>query len=130
MPAIARDHSRQDRVGHRHQTFDVGVDHLLPVVEIGALGRLEAAREPGVVDQQIDRGQLRREPGDRALDRGAVPHVERQRQRDRVAELGRERREPLGAAADGDDAVATRREAASNRDAESRGGASDEDDHE
>ena len=66
-------------VRERHQRGDVGVDHLLPVREIRALRGRGALREAGVVDQQVDGAERRRQRVERRAHRGCVAHVERGR---------------------------------------------------
>ena len=48
---------RQQGVGHRHQTGDVGVDHRFPVLQRHLLRRQRRQRQPGVVDQGGDIGE-------------------------------------------------------------------------
>ena len=94
-----------------------------------ALRRFEPARQARVVDQQVDRRELRRKLGDRARDGRLIAHVERQARADRRAELAREGVQPVGAAAGDDQAVTLAGEAAGDGGAEPGGGAGDEDEH-
>src|SRR3984957_13549645 len=54
VTAAAGDHAGQDGAGAVDQALAVGVDHLVPVVKLGLLGRLEAEREAGVIDKHVD----------------------------------------------------------------------------
>ncbi len=52
-----------------HKTGAVRVNHGGPVVEGRALGRIDAEREAGVVDQHVDCGEFRRQRGGHGCDR-------------------------------------------------------------
>jgi hypothetical protein len=102
VPAVARHHSGQDRARAVNDALDVGVDHRLPIVEIG-LGRgLEAEREPGIVDEDVGVGEGAGQGRDRGLDRRALAHVEMQRMKIR-AEFLRQHREAIVAPPGADD---------------------------
>ncbi len=49
---------RQQGVGDRHQTGDIGVDHRFPVLQRHLLRRQRRQRQPGVVDQGGDIGEI------------------------------------------------------------------------
>jgi hypothetical protein len=102
VAAAALDHPGEHGARQVDQALAVGVDHLVPVVEVGALRRLEALGEAGVVDQDVDRGKRGRQRPHRALDGLAVAHVELEGEH-AIAELGDELRQPVGAARACDD---------------------------
>ena len=79
MAAAPLDHPRHDGAGHIEQPFDVGVDHLLPVLDVALVELFQAAAEAGVVDQHVDFGPLRRQRADSLLDGLAVAHIEADR---------------------------------------------------
>src|SRR6202042_552372 len=99
----AGDHARQHRAGAVDQALAVGVDHLVPVVQVGVLGRVQAEREAGVVHQQVYRPEPLRQRGDVRRDAVTVPDVKLHRE-DLPAELVLEILQPIRAAGGGDDA--------------------------
>ncbi len=58
-PVVALDHIRQDQPRHVQQAFDVGVDHLIPIVGLGGPGGIGAFGQAGVVDEDRDVGDER-----------------------------------------------------------------------
>ena len=82
LAAAALDHPRRDRARDEERARQVDVEHALPLVERPLLERL-APRHAGVVDQHVDRPELRDTCGDRLL----VGDVERRG--DRAAESPR-----------------------------------------
>jgi len=126
VTAPAGDHAGQDRAGAVHQALAVGVDHLVPVVKFGFLGRLEAEREAGVVDEHVDGFELRWQPSDGRRDRTLVPDVKGQRE-NLGTEFGREVPDPLRPAGGHDDACPVGREPAGHRGTEAAARARDED---
>ena len=80
VPARARDHSRDDGAGAIEQAFDVGVDHLVPVVGVVFPDFCKTAAEPGVVHEDVDVGPLGRERGERLFHLFALGHVELEEQ--------------------------------------------------
>ncbi|CAM2343937.1 hypothetical protein BVIET440_90228 [Burkholderia vietnamiensis] len=128
VAAAARDHPGQQRVRDRHETGAVRVDHRVPFVEAGVLGRLDTEREAGVVDQHVERREFGGKGGRHRFDGGAVAHVEFEWQQ-RVAQFRGERIEPILAARGGDDAVAALDEGTGDGCAEAGGRACDEHDH-
>ena len=129
VPAVARHHAGQHGARHGHQALAVGVDHLVPVVERRLVRRLEPQRQAGVVDQQIDRREIGRQPGDRLRHGRAVAHVERQDEQPLVAELGAQRFQPIDAPTRGDDAMPGAREPSRDLRAEPRRRSRDQNDH-
>src|ERR1700683_1517308 len=105
-PAAAGDHLRQERAGQVDQPGAVGLDHLVPLVDIGVLGGRQAEGQAGVVDQDVDRRELLRQRGRKPFDAGPVPDVEGHGQQQVGAELAGQGRKPLGAPRGGDDPVA------------------------
>ena len=75
MPAIALHHTRQDRAGHVHQPFIIGVDHIFPVFNAGAVRRLQTQRQTGVIHQDVNRLPLGGQIGNQRLNGGAVADV-------------------------------------------------------
>ena len=61
MAAPAHHHSRYHGARDVEEAFDVGVDHLVPVLDSAHVELVEAAAEAGVVDQDVDFGPLLRE---------------------------------------------------------------------
>jgi hypothetical protein len=80
VAALALHHAGQDRAAAVDQALAVRVDHLVPVVQVGVLGRAQAKREARVVHEHVDGLEVRRQPGDGRGDGRAVPDVELQRQ--------------------------------------------------
>jgi hypothetical protein len=80
MAAPALHHAGQQRVRDLDQAGAVGVDHGLPVVQAGLLGRLYAQCQASVVDQQVDLGEAGRQRCRDGCDRLAVTHVQLERQ--------------------------------------------------
>ena len=93
---LARDQPRQQLVRDRHQPCDIGVDHLAPLVQIRALRGRRAQREAGIVDQHIDAGKRRRQPGNRRIDLAFIAHIKRQRMHLVRAKFRHQARQPLG----------------------------------
>ena len=121
------DQARQQLVGDGDEAADVGVDHLLPLREVAALGRPGAERQTGVVHQQIDPGEGLGQGGERRVHRGVIAHVEGGDMGDLWAsELLGQRREALGAAGGDHHLPATGDEAAGGGGTETGGGAGDE----
>jgi len=89
VAAPAGHHAGQDRAGAVHQALAVRVDHLVPVVQVGVLGRVQAKREARVVDEHVDGRELFGKPRDGCGDSRPVPDVQRQRQ-NLGPEFGRE----------------------------------------
>jgi hypothetical protein len=114
VAAAARHHAGQDRAGDVDQALAVGVDHLVPVVEVGVLGRAETEREAGVVDEQVDRGEIAGERGNGGGHGVTVADVERHRQQ-RGAEFGGQVLEAVHPAGGRDDPGARGREPARDR---------------
>ena len=54
MTVVALHHTGYDESRHGEQAFDVGVNHLIPVVEAALIFLFQATRQPGVVDQHVD----------------------------------------------------------------------------
>jgi hypothetical protein len=79
-----------------------------------------------VVDQDVDLGKVRRKLGREALDAGAVPDVESQREQDAGAEFLGQIGEPLGPPRGSDDPVPEGREPAGGRGPETGARAGDE----
>src|SRR5581483_8992288 len=76
VATAARHHAGHDSAGDVEQTFDVGVDHLLPVLTLAFVQLVEAAAEAGVVDQNVDVSPFLRQGGDGALHGGVIGDVE------------------------------------------------------
>ena len=126
VPAAARDHLRQERAGHVDQAGAVGLDHLLPLADVGPGGGLQPEGQARVVDQDVDLGELGRQRGGDPLHTGPVPDVEGQREQDAGSELVGQGAEPLGPAGRGDHPVAAGGEPPGGRGAEARACAGDE----
>ena len=54
MPVVAFHHIGYYEARHREQTFDVGVDHLVPIVKASLILRLKPTRETSIVDQHVN----------------------------------------------------------------------------
>ena len=54
MPMVALHHARHDESGHGEESLDVGVNHLVPVLEITFILRFQATSQARVVDQHVD----------------------------------------------------------------------------
>src|SRR6266487_1063934 len=76
MAATACHHARHDGARAVHEPSAVGVEHLLPLAKIGALGGFEAKRDACVVDQDVYLGEVSGQAVDRAVDRGVIANVE------------------------------------------------------
>ena len=79
MSAIALHHARHDEACHRQQTFDVGVNHRVPILVVSLIFGLKAPCAASIVDQHIDFLPL----GRQTLDGGSrcltVPDIELKR---------------------------------------------------
>ena len=89
-------------MGEGGEGGDVGVDHPLPLGEVGLLGGAGAQGEAGVVDQQVDAGEGGREGRQGGVAGGLVGDVERGGVDVVGAEGFDQRVEPVGPAAGGD----------------------------
>ena len=105
MAPIPFDHPRQQRTRDGSKTGAVGLDHLIPVVEIGALRGLQPEGEPRVVDEHVDRREIRGQPLGQGLHGGSLAHVQLERQECRTEFLG-ECFKAVETAGGGDHAVA------------------------
>src|SRR6201999_1876820 len=77
VAAAAGDHAGQDGPGAVGQALAVGVDHLVPLVQVGLWSGSQAEGQAGVVDQDVDLGELGRQAGYGIGYRGSVAHLER-----------------------------------------------------
>ena len=107
---------------------DIGVDHGLPIVDVGLGGGLQAEREAGIGEDDVDGVEGGGEGGDGGIDGGAVADVEL----DDVAVVGAQfvlQVDQAILAAAGRDHLAAGGDIAARRGgAEAGGGAGDEDD--
>jgi hypothetical protein len=121
------DQPRQQHSRGVHQALDVGVHHRLPLVQVAALGGVDAEGQAGVVDEAAQGGEVGRQAVDGGLHGGAVAHVHGQRQhRGGGRQLGRQRLQAVLAAAGDDQLPAGGGKAPRAGLAETRGGAGDE----
>jgi len=111
VPPAARQHARQQRARDERQAAAVGVDHRDPVVRRGGGRRLEAQRQPRVVDEHVHGGPLGGQRGDKGVDGRAVAHVQRGHAHG-GAQLGGQRRQAVRAPARRQHAVPVAHEAA------------------
>jgi hypothetical protein len=126
VAAVALDHPGQQGAGHVDQPGDVGRDHLVPARERRRLRRVDAAGEPGVVDQHVHFPPAVGQAAGKGGDGCGVGDVELDGVH-RQAELLGEGCEAVGAARARDDAMAVADEPPGHRGAETGGGAGDED---
>jgi hypothetical protein len=118
---------RQHGHGGVEQALDIGIDHLLPVLEPGAGDGLAAQRQAAIVEEAGDGTEIGGERRDGGLDALLVREVERGGV-DEAGELGLERFQPLDAAACSDDLPAVPGEQPRRGGTETGGGAGDEND--
>src|SRR5688572_15333959 len=78
MPTFTFNHERYHGLGNIEQTFDIGVDHRVPVVDVGGIKMVAAQRQPGVVHQDIDGLPFFRQVADGRLYSAPVLHIKRQ----------------------------------------------------
>ena len=97
--AFLGDQRRQQPVGDRDQSSDVGFDHLVPLFEAGFLRRRRAERQSRVVDKQIDLPERFGQGGQRRLDCIGIAHVERRGEYLLLAEFVDQLLQPVGTAA-------------------------------
>ena len=79
MPSVAHNHSRHHGARHIKQPLDVGVDHLLPVLDAPGIKLLHTSAETGIVDQDLDLRPLLGQLVDGPLHGQTCAHVERNR---------------------------------------------------
>ena len=108
------------------QALAVGVDHLVPLVQIRLLGGPQPEGQARVVHQHVDGGELRRQQGHRGEHGVPVPDIQRDRQGARAKFLGQVI-EPVNPAGGGDDADAGGGEPARGGGPEAAARAGDED---
>jgi len=58
MPPAPRDHARDDGACDIQQALDVGIDHLLPIVDGAGVDLVEPAAQSSVVDQDVDLAEV------------------------------------------------------------------------
>ena len=105
-PALRLNHVGQDRAGDAHQADQIGLDDVGPVVGgAGIEPRPPADIVPGVVDEDVDRLELRGNGVRQAIHGLPIANVELDRKH-RVARRGREFLKRLGVAIDQHDAAA------------------------
>ena len=80
VSAIALHHTWYNEPRHGQQTFDVGINHGLPIVEIAFVFWLQSKSQPCIVHQHIDLLPLCRQRLDAFLSHFAISHVEGQGQ--------------------------------------------------
>ncbi len=76
MAVAAADQMRQAEPRHAHQAEHVRLDHLTLVDVAGLPDGIAPAREPGVVDEDVDAAELGQRRFDEALTAGRVGDVE------------------------------------------------------
>src|SRR5258708_577303 len=74
------DHQGQNGPGYIEQPFYVGIDHRVPVVEVGLVEEIPAEGQPGIIDEDIHPPPGLRQSGDGGKDGVAILYVEYQRQ--------------------------------------------------
>ena len=75
---VAGYHRGYDETGHGEQSAYVGVYHLVPVVHIALVFRLQSACQSGIVDQHIHFGPLLGQTGNGIMGGLPVPYIEHQ----------------------------------------------------
>ncbi|KPX28824.1 hypothetical protein ALP68_04996 [Pseudomonas ficuserectae] len=78
-PATMRNQTWKQQACGVGQTFDVGVDHGVPVIQIALGRRVDPQRQTGVVDQPANAAELFRQICDSTLHCLAVTHIQYQR---------------------------------------------------
>src|SRR5665213_3703641 len=78
VAAIALHHSGKQKPGAVDQSFDVAVNHRVPIVESGLLGRLEADGSSGIIHEDIHFGECGGQIRDGMLDFATPAHIEDQ----------------------------------------------------
>ena len=54
VSAVAFNHTGHDEACHGQQTFDIGVDHRLPVVEVALIFRFKSQGKAGIIDEHVN----------------------------------------------------------------------------
>src|SRR5690606_8848431 len=98
VAAVPLDHAGQQGAGAVHEPGAVGVEHALPLVGVGLLGRAQAQGPAGVVHQDVHLGEGGGERGPRLPHGGAVAHVQPDRVDGLLAQFLAESVQALGAA--------------------------------
>ncbi|MNM63907.1 hypothetical protein D3C81_752830 [compost metagenome] len=114
-------------MGQGDQRGDVGVDHRRPVLQAGALRRRGALGKTGIVDQQVDVTEGRRQGQQRRFHRDRITHVEHGRVHHLLAVALDQRLQAFAATAGGDHFPARLGEAVDGSGAEAGGGAGNQD---
>ena len=65
---------------HIEQSFYVGVDHSVPIAEIGFLKKVAAQGQAGIVDEHLDLTPFGGQLLDQLGDRGLIAHIGRKDQ--------------------------------------------------
>jgi hypothetical protein len=102
MSTAASNHSRQNLPRAIKQPFDVSVDHHFPVFERDAMRRFQVPRQPGIVYQDIDFSEFRRQACNDRFDLRFVTNIKGNRQ-NQITEFFIERFDPFCSACRSDD---------------------------
>ena len=76
MAAATNHHAGNYGARDIEQTFDVGVDHLVPVVNLAGIEFVQAAAKSGVVDEDFNRCPVFRQRVNRVLNGSIIAHIE------------------------------------------------------
>ena len=76
VAAITLNHTRQNGAGHIHQPFVIGVNHVFPVFNVGFMRGLQSQRQPGIIDENINRLPVCRQSGNQLFNGCTVAHVQ------------------------------------------------------
>ena len=128
MAAAAGDHAGEQGAHGVDEASDIGRNHRFPIGDVGFGGGLEAERETGVSEDDIDAGKFGGERGNGGVDGGAVLHIKLDDVAAGGAEFGLQFLEAITPAAGRDHLAARSDIAACGGGAKAGGGAGDEDD--
>src|SRR5260370_737562 len=78
VPVLRLAQQWQASSSHPHETEDVGLPHLDPVLVAGLGDRVEAAGEAGVIDENVDAAEFFLHPRDEGIDAVELGHVQGQ----------------------------------------------------
>ena len=75
----ALDHHARNDPGDIEQSLDVRIDHLVPVQRIALVDRFKARSQPRIINQDVDRAEMRGQRLDRRFGLDALADIESQR---------------------------------------------------